>query len=191
MPLERTLRHLDDLYAASDDPWRHRTSSYERAKHAATLAAIGPGPFYQALEVGCGNGTLLAALAPRCRLLTGLDCAPAAVALAKAAVAHLPHVNVCHSAVPDDLPTIRPDLVVLSEVLYFLSPPEIVRVARWLKLLRARVVCVNWLGLTEEELDGTTAITLLASSLGRPLKAAPINDYRIDIFDDRPRRGVP
>ncbi|SMO98326.1 SAM-dependent methyltransferase [Paracoccus laeviglucosivorans] len=183
MPHERTLRHLNQLYAASSDPWRHRTSLYERAKYAATLEAIGPGPFQHALEIGCGNGTLLALLAPRCRALTGLDCTRKAVTLARAAVAHMPHVTVCCAAAPDDLPAIRPDLVVLSEVLYFLTPPEIVRLADWLNPLRARIVCVNWLGPTEEALDGCGALRLFAAALGRRLQAAPADYYRLDVFD--------
>ena len=73
MPLSETLAHLAGLYAASEDPWNHRSSPYEAAKYEATLAAIGPGPFENALEIGCGNGELARRLAPRCRRECVLD----------------------------------------------------------------------------------------------------------------------
>lgn len=182
MPHEDTRRHLESLYARSDDPWSHRTSPYEQAKFAATLAATGDGPFQDALEIGCGNGTLLALLAPRCARLTGLDCVPGAVALAQQAVAGQPHVAVHLASVPDDLPPIRPDLVILSEVLYFLSPTDIRQLADWLRERRARIVCVNWLGATDEELDGTSAMDVFTAALGRLRDTRMGGGYRIDVF---------
>lgn len=183
MPRKETLRHLSSLYARSDDPWDHRTSAYEQAKYAATLSAIGPGPFRNALEIGCGNGTLLARLAPRCDALTGLDCIPAAVRLAREAVAPHPHVTVLQACVPDDLPDMRPDLVLLSEVLYFLGLPEIERLADWLRARGPRIVCVNWLGPTDEPQDGTAAVEALRQALGRTGRCAIHDGFRIDLFD--------
>ncbi|QUS36135.1 SAM-dependent methyltransferase [Falsirhodobacter algicola] len=182
MPLERTLRHLDALYARTDDPWQHRTSPYEAAKYRETLRRIGPGPFQEALEIGCGNGTLLARLAPRCHRLTGIDCIPAAAQAAAAATAHLPHVTVRQGEVPRDLPATSPDLVLLSEVLYFLTPEEIAALAAWLRPKGARIVCVNWAGRTDEPLDAAAAMRIFRAALGRPGIGHLHDGFRIDLF---------
>jgi trans-aconitate methyltransferase len=182
LPPKDILDHLTRLYAASDDPWDHRTSPYEARKYAATLSAIGPGPFPEALEIGCGNGTLARQLAPRCTRLTVMDCIPAAVRSARQALAGQRHVTVIEGAAPRDLPRLRPDLVVLSEVLYFLTPDEIEALGLWLRAsARGPVIAVNWTGPTDEPLNGPQAVALLAGVLGMPT-TDDRQDYRIDIF---------
>ncbi|QDA36433.1 methyltransferase domain-containing protein (plasmid) [Paracoccus liaowanqingii] len=183
LPRKDTLDHLTRLYQASDDPWDHRTSAYEAGKYAATLSALGPGPFLEALEIGCGNGTFAGQLAPRCTRLTVMDCIPAAIGSARRALAPLAQVTVIEGAAPQDLPRLRPDLVVLSEVLYFLTPDEIAELGRWLRdHATGPVIAVNWTGPTDEPLDGASAVALLASSLGPG--ATDLHDgFRIDRFD--------
>lgn len=182
MPRESVLDHLARLYAASDDPWNHRSSPYEAAKYRATLEAIGPGPFGNALEIGCGNGTLARRLAPRCARLTAMDVTPAAAEAARAGLADMPHVTVVQGMAPRDLPDESFDLVLLSEVLYFLTPAEIAALGGWLKAhATGRVVAVNWTGPTDEELDGPAAVALLAEGIGPP-QTADHGRYRIDVF---------
>lgn len=183
LPRKDVLDHLSRLYAASDDPWAHRSSSYEAGKYDATLAAIGDGPFDNALEIGCGNGTLARRLVPLCRNLTVIECIPAAAALARAALAGCTQARVIHGTAPQDLPQLRPDLVLLSEVLYFLTPGEIRDLGCWLLAHSAGpVVAVNWTGATDEPLDGTAAVALLADMLGPPA-TDDRGAYRIDRFD--------
>lgn len=180
MPHSHVIDHLSRLYAAGDDPWDHRTSPSEAAKFDATLAALGPNRFYEALEIGSGNGTLAARLEPRCERLTLVECIPAAAALARAAV---PKATVILGSAPADLPELKPDLVVLSEVLYFLTEDEILALARWLRAnAKGPVIAVNWTGPTDEELDGGTAVRVLSTGLGTP-KTAMHDCFRIDRFD--------
>ncbi|MCG6112243.1 MAG: nodulation S family protein [Paracoccus sp.] len=182
MPSKAILDHLSRLYALSDDPWNHRSSPYEALKYQATLAAIGPGPFHHALEIGCGNGTFATLLADRCETLTVMDCIPAAVALARQALTPYPHARVIQGAAPRDLPQIRPDLVVLSEVLYFLTPADIADLGHWLRRhATGAVVAVNWTGPTDEPLTGTQAVGLLGDVLG-PSHTRSYEGYRIDVF---------
>src|SRR5690606_33413391 len=114
LPRPETLRHLAQIYSGSDDPWGHRTSPYEKEKYDATLEAIGSGPFENALEIGCGNGTLLARIATRCRIAIGVVFIPEAARQARMAVADLNRVTVLEATAPEGLPDISPDLVVLS-----------------------------------------------------------------------------
>lgn len=188
MPHKDTLAHLSRLYAASEDPWNHRSSPYEAAKYRATLAAIGPGPFREAIEIGCGNGELASLLAPRCRRLTAMDCIPAAARSARRRLAAFAQVQVLEGSAPQDLPPMRPDLILLSEVLYFLTPDEIAALGHWLnRNADGPVVAVTWTGPTDEPLDGTRAVGLLARQLVTR-RTTHFPRFRLDILAGRNRR---
>jgi SAM-dependent methyltransferase len=141
------VEHFEAQYQADPDPWRYRGSAYEQAKYAATLAACGPGPFDNALELGGSIGVFSALLAPRCRRLTTIDYSPTAVRHARAALSPHRQARAVLGAVPEDLPEGRFDLVVASETLYYLDAAGL---ARTLEMLEARLapggrlVCVHW-----------------------------------------------
>ncbi len=142
-----SLAAFEARYRADPDPWRYQSSPYEREKYAATLAACGPGPFASALELGASIGVFSAQLAPRCRVLTTIDGAPSAVAAARLRVRDRRGVSVILGKIPEDIPRRPYDLVVASEILYYLSPA---RLEATLAVLRqglargARVVAVHW-----------------------------------------------
>ena len=121
--------YFDERYAADPDPWNFAESSYERDKYAATLAAL-PRPRYAAaLEIGCSIGVLTAALAPRCDTLVALDVAEAALDQARARCRDLPGVRLLKAQVPGDWPEGRFDLILLSEVVYYLDAGDVARLA--------------------------------------------------------------
>lgn len=122
--------YFDDLYAASPDPWSLSVRWYERRKYAMTVAALDRPRYPRALEVGCSVGVLTAALADRCGELLSVDAAAAAVEVARARTATFPHVTVERRRVPADWPDGRFDLVVLSEVLYYLGDSDLAATAR-------------------------------------------------------------
>ena len=114
--------YFDRLYADSEDPWGFQSRWYERRKHALTLAVLPLPRFGSALEVGCSIGVLTAGLAERCERLVAID--PSARALA-AARQRVPGVEFHQGAVPDDWPAGTYDLVVLSEVGYYLDTADL------------------------------------------------------------------
>jgi predicted O-methyltransferase YrrM len=139
--------HFEAEYRADPDPWGYHSSPYEQAKYAATLAACGPGPFDDALELGGSIGVFSACLAPRCRRLTTIDYSPTAVRCARAALAGHGQAHVVLGAIPDDLPEGRFDLVVASETLYYLDAAALVSTLEALEARMvpgARLVCVHW-----------------------------------------------
>ena len=98
------------------------TSDYERRKYDATLEACGDGPYHRALELGSSIGVFSARLAPRCHSLVTVDAAPSAVADARRRLAGMPSVQVLLGGIPDAIPEGSFDLVVASEILYYLEP---------------------------------------------------------------------
>jgi predicted TPR repeat methyltransferase len=186
MPLERTVRHLTGLYHTHPDPWGHLTRPYEREKYARTLDVMGARQFRQGLEVGCGIGALTELLAPRCDRLTSIECVCAALARARMRMAGAPHVILIEGAAPDDLPPIAPDLIVLSEVLYFMTPGEIDRLAAWIGT-NARpdvlIIVVSWQGDTGEQLTGRGSVERFAGTLRHGKhRRTDCDGYRIDTF---------
>ena len=176
---------LEAIYAHSDDPWNFRTSQYELAKFAATRAALLRNAYASALELGCGNGELARHLAPLCARYTGLDAVETALAAARRAV---PPGCFVHGYLPCILPGGDHDLIVVSEVLYFLDTPGLLAVAgqiarRW---PRAEILSVNWLGPSGNALEGEEALHAFAQGLGRASAGSLIvrsAQYRIDRFE--------
>ena len=116
---------LDRLHAGEDDPWGVDRRWYEQRKRDLLLAVLPRRRYAAALEVGCSTGATTLALAGRCDHLTALDPSPHALARARARLAGDPvgaGVRLLLGAVPDDQPPGPWDLVVVSEVGYFLSP---------------------------------------------------------------------
>jgi SAM-dependent methyltransferase len=177
-----TLDHLHRLYAHTDDPWNFAGSDYEQAKFIATRNALTRGHYDAALELGCGNGALARHLAPLCARYTGIDAIERAVIVARKAV---PEARFIHDCYPCRLPDDGFDLVILSEVLYFLTPDEIAQLARALTEAapRAEILCITWLGDTEQTLQGVESLNLFRQANKTHLELTPVVDtgtYRID-----------
>ncbi len=120
---------FEALYRASPDPWGTSTRWYESRKRSLLLAALPLSRYGSIYEAGCGTGHITTALAERCDLLLASDGSAEAHAIASQALAHRPHVQVALHRLPEDWPARLFDLVVLSELLYFLDTDECVAVA--------------------------------------------------------------
>jgi len=190
-PAARTPpERFEAIYEASADPWNYTSSEYESEKYAATLAAIGPGPFSRALEVGCSIGVFTELLAPRCKQLVGMDYSTKALELAAGRVGDRSAVELVPGAFPEQVPGGEWDLIVCSEVLYYLDHLALGDAVRWLHRQLssgARVVAVSWRGPGETEpLQGDWVHDVLAAELAQwhALDAGQAG-YRLDRFDGR------
>lgn len=174
-------------YRAEPDPWGYDSSPYERAKYAATLAACGPGPFRRALELGASIGVLSALLAPRCAELLTVDFAPTAVAAARARLAAHPQAEARLGALPEAVPGGVFDLVLASEILYYLEPPALEATLTRLHGALApggRLVAVHWRPAgPERPFDAATVhARLRAEDWLAPAGSAATADYLLDVF---------
>jgi SAM-dependent methyltransferase len=114
----------DEYFASmwsSDDPWEQATRFSEHRKFGITVASLPRARYRHAFEPGCATGILTEMLAARCERVTATDRHPRAVEVAARRVAHLPGVDVRLGRLPDDVLQGPFDLVVLSEVLYYLE----------------------------------------------------------------------
>ncbi|WP_268796584.1 SAM-dependent methyltransferase [Pseudomonas huanghezhanensis] len=112
--------YFDQLFAGSDDPWAFKQRWYERRKRALTLAALPRERYARIFEPGCANGELSAELATRCDRFVGCDTAAAAVELARERLSDFPRAQVMQARLPAQWPTGRFDLIVISELGYYL-----------------------------------------------------------------------
>ena len=121
--------YFEHLYAGSRDPWGFGSRWYEARKRALTVASLPRRRYARAFEPGCSIGELTALLATRCDRLLATDMAPAA--LAEAARRPLPDsVTLARSAVPAEWPDGGFDLIVLSELGYYLGPGDLAEACR-------------------------------------------------------------
>ena len=115
-------RHFERLYSQTPDPWNCETSPYELLKAKRTADAIiqlqMPGAV---LDVGCGEGILAEFLGARGHVVSAIDISPSAVERARQRCASHSQVDVAVGNVLKRPVLGRFDVIVLSEVLYYLG----------------------------------------------------------------------
>ncbi|MBB3105782.1 SAM-dependent methyltransferase [Psychrobacter luti] len=141
--------YFDTLYNDNSDPWQYQTRWYEKRKRDMCLAVLPKTQYNNAVELGCGNGVFSALLSSRCQALISIDGNTQAVQLAKQRLTESSHVSVIQGVIPDALPTTKPtfDLIVISEILYYLSPNDINTVITWIKqnlAVGGTLLCCHW-----------------------------------------------
>lgn len=140
---------LDALHEDGQDPWGADSRWYEERKRDLVAAVLPRRSFVRGVEVGCSRGTLARRLAERCSTLVAVDRSRHAVEAARQALADLPDVSVQRLDVPDEWPSGIFDLVVVSEVGYFLSPRNLDRLLQEVRRTLSPdgvVVLCHWLG---------------------------------------------
>ena len=117
--------YFSHVYNNSNDPWSFETSPYEKAKYEATVAALPKQHYNKALELGCSIGVLTAMLAKRCSHLLSTDISDAPLQTARQRLKAEPQVIFVQAALPDEYPDGTFDLVMMSEVGYYLSKEDL------------------------------------------------------------------
>ncbi len=186
----RTLprRYFEALYAADADPWRFATSNYEKRKYARSMAALARARYGAGLEIGCSIGVMTRHLAQRCETLLAVDIAEAPLMAARRRCAGMPSVRFDRMKVPGDWPSGPFDLIVLSEVVYYLDEEDVAFLARRLEETLAGagdVLMVHWTGPTDYPLSGDRAAELLIeriASFAQVLTQERTQNFRLDLL---------
>ena len=189
-PESLSPEYFDHVYQANPDPWNFAASPYEAAKYTATLAALPRERYGRAFEAGCSIGVLTAQLGPRCGELLAIDVNEKALAAAQERCAGLPHVRFEQRWMPRDFPPGPFDLIVVSEVGYYLSMDDLRRFCRLTAEALSpggHLVLVHWTPtvhdypLTGDEVHETffeeTQETM------RPLDGDRAEKYRLDVLE--------
>ena len=172
--------YFDRMYAGARDPWRLASRWYEQRKYALTMASLTRLRYRSAFEPGCSVGTLTELLAPRCEALLSVDRVPAAVEQARSRIGPRPGVRLAVMAVPEQWPDERFDLVVLSELGYYLDGAGLERlVAASVAALEpgGELVAVHWRHpVAEHALTGDEVSARIAAAPGLSRLASHVED---------------
>ncbi|MFT3695955.1 MAG: SAM-dependent methyltransferase [Kofleriaceae bacterium] len=152
-------RYFEEMYASNLDPWGYETKWYEKRKYAMTMAALPREHYRRAFEPGCSNGVLTSMLSTRCDELIAID--PIGRIVDRAAERN-PGVSVRRGRIPEDWPPGTFDLIVLSEVLYYMDQESLELICRDVeRSTGAHVVAVHWRGDTNYPMTGDGVHTFL------------------------------
>jgi trans-aconitate methyltransferase len=183
--------YFDAVYASDPDPWKFASSVYERNKYASTLAALPKPRYSRALEIGCSIGVLTRELAARCDRIFAVDVAEAPLVEARRRCAGAPNARFEQMFVPEQWPDGAFDLILLSEVVYYLQAADVTRLA--LRVVQSLapggdVVLVHWTGETDYPLSGDEAVGLLIAAIGDAAQVQRADrhaDFRLDVLARR------
>ena len=154
-PLQRSsLKELMDDPAVNLDDLRVNLEDLKRINacwggHRSTFTALSPalsnwppGRLLKILDVGCGGGDLLVALARECRTrnisaeMVGVDCSPAILEIARGAVSGFPEIRLLRAdALQPPFPDKSFDFVLCSLVLHHVPPQHAAQFLRGLGAL--------------------------------------------------------
>jgi 2-polyprenyl-3-methyl-5-hydroxy-6-metoxy-1,4-benzoquinol methylase len=183
--------YFDALYACEPDPWKFASSAYEKQKYATTLAALPKARYARALEVGCSIGVLTGEIAQHCDALLALDAAAEPLREARRRCADIVHVQFEQMTVPMQWPIGTFDLVLLSEVVYYLSADDVGRLAYNVGnslTSRGDVLLVHWTGETDYPLSGDDAAELFVAAVANTMLVVRRDRYpefRLDVLTRR------
>jgi SAM-dependent methyltransferase len=183
--------YFDQMYEHSLDPWSLAHSWYEHRRHAIMLAALPYQEYRHAFEPGCSVGVLTEKLTYRCHHVTATDVATTALERASRrlrAGGRQQQVTLLHRSIDQPWPQASFDLVVLSEVCYYLRR-EVLRAVLDRECPRlmpgATVIASHWRRpIAGYPMTGEGANDVIAATPGLHL----IGSYRdadvvIEVFD--------
>lgn len=139
--------YFEDLYRHNSDPWGYDSHWYEARKRQICLALLTRPRYPKVLEVGCSNGHLSIHLAQRAEQLLCIDVSESAVQLASERLQEFEHVVVENRKIPEDYSIQKFDLILISEMAYYLSANELHQFIEKLKHSLnddGEILCCHW-----------------------------------------------
>ncbi|MCG6113994.1 MAG: nodulation S family protein [Mesorhizobium sp.] len=107
------------------DPWNYATSPFEAYKRRILLRACGTRVYGRTLELACATGDTTLALLPKSLRLLAQDSAPTAIEETRRRLGGNPKVSILLGRLPQETPRGPFDLIVASEIFYYLPPNDL------------------------------------------------------------------
>ena len=117
-------------FASDADPWSTWTNRDEAVKRDAILHAMGGSPVGRVLEYGAGNGSNSRKLAERALRLDATEATEEGTRLVARAIEGCRGARAMRLVVPAPPPQPLYDAIVIAELLYYLSPRAMKKLAR-------------------------------------------------------------
>ncbi|HEX3824626.1 MAG TPA: SAM-dependent methyltransferase [Mycobacteriales bacterium] len=179
--------YFDRVYDAARDPWSFETRWYERRKYALTIASLPKPRYLRCFEAGCSIGVLTSMLAPRCVSLLAADITASSVVATRQRLEGRPGVTVEQLTLPADWPDGSFDLIVLSEIGYYLAKEDLDElVTRATESLEAggTLIAVHWRhGVADYPLRGEDVHEVIeASPYLERLARHDEEDFLLEVF---------
>ena len=185
---------FNKMYQQNQDPWDFENSPYEKEKYKATIDIIPNDVYENVFEIGCSNGVLSEMLIPRSKRLLAVDASDIAVKNAKLRLAKFPFVTVQEMTIPEKFPDEKFNLILLSEVGYFLNESDLI-IARdkmiAALLPKGHLILVHWTPYVEEfPLTGDYVHEKFRECAGDRQPLIHISEkvesqYRMDLYEKR------
>ena len=115
---------FDRLYRSTDDPYGTALPQfrYQRRKYRALLSILPKRLYGDVLDIGCGLGVFSRALAPHAERVLGIDVSLCAVSQARSLSAGFANLQFEQGDIHSFDSQRRFNLVVLADVIYYLTP---------------------------------------------------------------------
>jgi SAM-dependent methyltransferase len=120
---------FEQKFRENIDPWDYRNSRFEHFKRGVLLRACGKNKHGRVLELGCAIGETTRFLAPLSLRLIALDGSGTAIAEARRRVCSA-HVRFLEAKLPGQMPSGPFDLIVVSEIAYYLKAPDLATLSK-------------------------------------------------------------
>ncbi len=111
---------FEQKFLANIDPWNYTKSPFERYKRDVLLRACGCRTYGRGLELACAIGVTSRCLARRCLRLLAVNSSLTALAEAKRRTRHSERITFRHAVLPNESPRGPFDLIVASEIAYYI-----------------------------------------------------------------------
>jgi hypothetical protein len=182
--------YFDDLYGEGPDPWEYRSRRYESRKRAVTMACLPDEHYATGFEPGCSIGVLTSDLAVLCGQLLAMDIS--SVALDYAATTKPVNVELQQGAVPQDWPDANYELVVISELGYYLDEADCIRLGDLASATATDLIAVHWRHpVAEYPLTGDEVHHIFSAATARAgmkrLISHREDDFLLDVWSHDPR----
>jgi len=190
--LSLSENYFNNVYRENNDPWNFESSTYEKDKYIATIQALPNKVYHNAFEIGCSIGVLSQMFAEKCEKLLAVDVANAPLIKARERLKDIPQVILKKMTVPNEFPDETFDLVLMSEVGYYLSLPDFKHLQQLITNHlepNGQVLLIHWTPFVKDNLltgDKVHDTWMELCGGGKPFRHLlnrRKDTYRLDLFE--------